>query len=115
MYTSQDPIHIISVDLGSSAPRISNARVENLDSMNTLNSKLSSPSVCAWSYTLFDDAESVLPQHASFHMTYTDTVSVSLATSVLFHYPLPYFIRLPVRLNISLSLFAASVSPFLLR
>lgn len=40
---------------------------------------------------------------------YTDTVSVSLSTSALFHHPVPFFVRLPVTLNVSLSLFAATV------
>lgn len=43
-------------------------------------------------------------------MTYTDTLSVSFSTSVLFHYPLPFFIRLPITLTVSLSLFSSNVS-----
>ncbi|KAI5123634.1 hypothetical protein M0805_003448 [Coniferiporia weirii] len=80
-----DPIHILSVDLGTSAPRIANARVKDRDSGGEE------------------------PDQAIFDMTYTDTLSVSLSTSVLFHYPVPYFVRLPVTLNVSLSLFSSPV------
>ena len=43
-------------------------------------------------------------------MSYIDSVSISISTSVLFNYPFPSFARLPVSLTISLSLFASSVS-----
>ncbi|KAH8120297.1 hypothetical protein DFH11DRAFT_1559364 [Phellopilus nigrolimitatus] len=81
-----DPIQILSVDLGSSAPRISGARI-----------KTRVPGTDEGDQAIFD-------------MTYTDTLSVSLSTSVLFHYPIPYFIRLPITLNVSLSLFSSSVA-----
>ena len=42
-------------------------------------------------------------------MSYIDSVSTSISTSVLFNYPFPSFARLPVSLTISLSLFASSV------
>ncbi|EJD03976.1 uncharacterized protein FOMMEDRAFT_167266 [Fomitiporia mediterranea MF3/22] len=81
-----DPICILSVDLGSSAPRISNARIKDR------NVRLKEP------------------DQAVFDMTYVDTLSVSLSTSVLFHYPIPYFVRLPITLNVALSLFSSSVT-----
>ncbi|THH11111.1 hypothetical protein EW145_g857 [Phellinidium pouzarii] len=80
-----DPIHILSVDLGSSAPRISNTRIKERN-----------PDTTELDQAVFD-------------MNYTDTLSVSLSTSVLFHYPIPYFVRLPITLNVSLSLFSSSV------
>lgn len=43
-------------------------------------------------------------------MTYIDSASISISTSVLFNYPFLSFARLPVSLTISLSLFASSVS-----
>lgn len=44
-------------------------------------------------------------------MSYADTISLSLSTSVLFNYPFASFARLPVSLTISLSHFSSSVSP----
>jgi len=82
-----DPIHVLSVDLGCSAPRISNARLSTRASHEA------------------DDVD-----RAEFDMTYTDTLSVSFTTSVLFHYPVPYFIRLPITLTVSLSLFSSTIT-----
>ncbi|KAI0932339.1 ERMES complex subunit mmm1 [Taiwanofungus camphoratus] len=79
-----DPIKVHSVDLGVSAPRLSRARLKHQDSPN------SDPTI-------------------EFDVTYVDTLSISLSTSVLFNYPLPSFARLPVTLVISLSLFSSSI------
>ncbi|PCH33550.1 maintenance of mitochondrial morphology protein 1 [Wolfiporia cocos MD-104 SS10] len=79
-----DPIKVHSVDLGVSAPRLSRARPRQ-----------SSP----------QNPESAI----EFDMTYVDSLSISLSTSVLFNYPLPSFARLPISLTISLSLFSASI------
>lgn len=43
-------------------------------------------------------------------ISYEDTVSLSLSTSLLFHYPTPSFARLPVSLTLSLDIFSATVS-----
>lgn len=51
----------------------------------------------------------LLEQKVEFDMVYTDSISVSLSTSALFNYPLPYFVRLPVTLTVSLSLFSSNV------
>ncbi|KAI0079606.1 maintenance of mitochondrial morphology protein 1 [Panus rudis PR-1116 ss-1] len=78
------PIHVHSVDLGISAPRLRNARRAATDG----NSR-----------------ESTL----EFDVDYVDTVAVSFSTSMLFNYPFASFARLPVSLTISLSLFSAAV------
>ncbi|KAI0732298.1 maintenance of mitochondrial morphology protein 1 [Fomitopsis betulina] len=78
-----DPIKVHTVDLGTSAPRLSRARqkptIRNADPAIELD------------------------------MDYVDTVSISLSTSVLFNYPFSSFARLPVSLTISLSLFSATI------
>ncbi|OBZ78975.1 Maintenance of mitochondrial morphology protein 1 [Grifola frondosa] len=79
-----DHIKVHSVDLGISAPRLSRAHVKR---------HLSSAS----------DPE------MEFDMTYVDSLSISLSTSVLFNYPFPSFARLPVSLTISLSIFSSSI------
>ncbi|RPD63041.1 maintenance of mitochondrial morphology protein 1 [Lentinus tigrinus ALCF2SS1-6] len=79
-----DYIKVHSVDLGSSAPRLSRARVRRELSLG------SDPEI-------------------DYDMSYMDTASISISTSVLFNYPFPSFARLPVSLTISLSLFASSV------
>jgi len=79
-----DYINIHSVDLGVSAPRLSNARIKRQN-------------------------HSESPSQIEFDVAYTDTISVALSTSCLFNYPLPSFARLPVSLTISLSLFKSSI------
>ncbi|KAI0735277.1 maintenance of mitochondrial morphology protein 1 [Earliella scabrosa] len=79
-----DYIKVHSVDMGSSAPRLSRARVRR---------------------ELSPGAEPEI----EYDMSYIDSVSISISTSVLFNYPFPSFARLPVSLTISLSLFASSV------
>ncbi|KAI0793405.1 maintenance of mitochondrial morphology protein 1 [Abortiporus biennis] len=74
-----DPIKVHSVDLGVSAPRLSGARHKPSE------------------------------DHIELDVNYTDTISISFSTSVLFNYPFPSFARLPVSLTISLSLFSSSV------
>lgn len=78
-------IVIHSVDLGVSAPRITEARL--IPDLNDPNGFV-----------------------AECNMSYIDTVSVSISTSVLFNYPFPMFARLPVSLTLSLSLFSANVT-----
>ncbi|EIM92556.1 uncharacterized protein STEHIDRAFT_89651 [Stereum hirsutum FP-91666 SS1] len=83
-----DPIRVHSVDLGVSAPRLSNARStrpQNID-------------------------RSLGDPQTDLDLTYTDTVSISLSTAYLFNYPMPAFARLPVSVTISLSLFSSSIS-----
>ncbi|VDB84467.1 unnamed protein product [Peniophora sp. CBMAI 1063] len=77
-----DPVQVHAVDLGISAPRLSNARFKHVH-----------------------DAK----DSTEFDLTYIDTVSVSISTAYLFNYPMFAFARLPVSLTISLSLFACSV------
>ncbi|KAI8995533.1 maintenance of mitochondrial morphology protein 1 [Trametes punicea] len=77
-------IQVHSVHLGTSAPRLSRARIRR-------------PS------TLGAEPE------IDYDMTYIDSVSISISTSVLFNYPFPSFARLPVSLTVSLSLFSSSV------
>lgn len=81
-----DHITVHSVDLGTSAPKLSNARVVN------------------------DNDGDSAPTTIEFDMSYTDTISVSLSTSYLFNYPMSSFARLPVSLTISLSLFESKVT-----
>ncbi|KAH7344662.1 hypothetical protein B0J17DRAFT_712316 [Rhizoctonia solani] len=80
-----DSIVIHSVDLGTSAPRISEARL--VPDLNDPNGFV-----------------------AECNLSYIDSVSVSLSTSVLFNYPMPMFARLPVSLTLSLSLFSGNVT-----
>ncbi|KAF5377503.1 hypothetical protein D9615_005264 [Tricholomella constricta] len=80
-----DHIKIHSVDLGVSAPRLYNARLNEQGSSKPLT-------------------------EIDFDTTYTDTVSISLSTSYLFNYPMTSFARLPVSLTISLSQFKSSIN-----
>ncbi|KAJ1311112.1 hypothetical protein OPQ81_009613 [Rhizoctonia solani] len=80
-----DNIVIHSVDLGTGAPRISEARL--VPDLNDPNGFV-----------------------AECNLSYIDSVSVSLSTSVLFNYPVPMFARLPVSLTLSLSLFSGNVT-----
>ncbi|KAH9946769.1 maintenance of mitochondrial morphology protein 1 [Amylocystis lapponica] len=79
-----DPIKVSSVNLGVSAPSLSRARPKYRDVLTS------------------DSA-------IELDLTYVDTVSISLSTSVLLNYPLVAFARLPISLTISLSLFSASI------
>ncbi|KAE9410928.1 maintenance of mitochondrial morphology protein 1 [Gymnopus androsaceus JB14] len=79
-----DHIVVHSVDLGCSAPHLSNGR-------RVQPSSPSNPPI-------------------EFDVDYVDSVSVSLSTSYLFNYPMPLFARLPVSLTISLSLFKSSIT-----
>ncbi|CAE6521656.1 unnamed protein product [Rhizoctonia solani] len=80
-----DNIVIHSVDLGTNAPKISEARL--VPDLNDPNGFV-----------------------AECNLSYIDSVSVSLSTSVLFNYPIPMFARLPVSLTLSLELFSGSVT-----
>ncbi|KAF9515582.1 hypothetical protein BS47DRAFT_1371979 [Hydnum rufescens UP504] len=79
------PVKIHSVTLGTSAPRLSNARVVKSGTSTT--------------------------SCIEFDLTYTDTLSMTLSTSFLFNHPTPSFARLPISLSLSLSLFSAVVTP----
>ncbi|KAH0838434.1 hypothetical protein J3R83DRAFT_6745 [Lanmaoa asiatica] len=84
--TFLDHITIHAVDLGNSAPLLSNAQlVDGTGETSDLTS-------------------------VKFHMSYADSVSVSLSTAYLFNYPMSCFARLPVSLTISLDLFESSAS-----
>ncbi|KAH8100634.1 maintenance of mitochondrial morphology protein 1 [Cristinia sonorae] len=81
--TFVDPIKVHSVDLGTRAPTLSNAR-------RKLNLSLQTESV-------------------ELDIAYSDTLSISISTAVLFNYPFASFARLPVSLTITLSLLSTSV------
>ncbi|KAG1716568.1 hypothetical protein ID866_620 [Astraeus odoratus] len=81
-----DHITVHAVDLGSSAPHLSNARTADAsDACDTL-------------------------AHVKFDLSYIDSVSISLSTTYLFNYPMPSFARLPVSLTISLSAFQSTIT-----
>ena len=90
-----------SVNLGSSAPRISNARVHRDPSPGSDPVSTSREAVAT---------RLTLSQEIHCNISYVDTVAISISTSVLFNYPFPSFARLPASLTISLALFAAPVS-----
>lgn len=91
------------MDLGVSAPKLSNARV--------VNGGAGDPSQpVSLQALLTQNSLSLGTQMIEFDMTYTDTISMSLSTSYLFNYPMSSFARLPVSLTISLSLFESKVS-----
>ncbi|KAJ7630637.1 maintenance of mitochondrial morphology protein 1 [Roridomyces roridus] len=79
-----DHINIHSVDLGVSAPKLSNARIKRQNCAEPLS-------------------------EVEVEVSYTDTTSIALSTAYLFNYPMPSFARLPVSLTISLSLFKSSI------
>ena len=91
-----------SVDMGSSAPQLSRARVRRELSPGA-------EPVCTNACVIGTGAD-CRGQEIEYDMSYIDSVSISISTSVLFNYPFPSFARLPVSLTISLSLFASSVS-----
>jgi len=78
-----DYITIHSVNLGTSAPSLFNARVRK-----------DQPDL----------------QEIEFDASYIDTLSLSLSTSYLFNYPTPSFAKLPISLTISLSQFKSSIT-----
>jgi len=75
-----DPIRVLAVDLGASAPQVTSATLAN-----SLSSR--------------DEIELAI--------SYSDTVSITISSSVLIHYPVPYFIRLPITLSICIATFSA--------
>ncbi|KAI0048354.1 hypothetical protein FA95DRAFT_1517591 [Auriscalpium vulgare] len=81
-----DPIQVHAVDIGTSAPRLSNAKM-----------------------TPVSADEHGRESEIEFDLVYTDTVSVSLSTAYLFNYPMFAFARLPVSVTISLSIFSCSI------
>ena len=91
-----------SVDLGFSAPTLSNARIHKSHQDPTLAVRLIHYGEHPKFYSFLQDIE--------FDATYTDTLSVSLSTFYLFNYPMATFARLPISLTISLSQFKSSVS-----
>ncbi|KZS92943.1 hypothetical protein SISNIDRAFT_454891 [Sistotremastrum niveocremeum HHB9708] len=80
-----DFIKVHSVDIGASAPSFSKVSIVR----NT-------PS-------------SLPPTNTVFHITYTDSISISISTSILLHYPSANFARLPVALSVSLALFSSEL------
>ncbi|OJA10766.1 hypothetical protein AZE42_00318 [Rhizopogon vesiculosus] len=98
----EDHITVHSVDLGISAPKLTNARVVN-DSVRDSSLPVSLQAL------LTQNSLSLGTQMIEFDMAYTDTISISLSTSYLFNYPMSSFARLPVLLTISLSLFESKV------
>lgn len=96
----QDPIRVHAVDLGSGCPHVSDVHFEHGESLSDVVRAIS---------TDVRGTDGLL-QKIKLRLSYTDTVSVSISTSILFNYPAPYFARLPVSLSISLSLFSSLVS-----
>jgi maintenance of morphology protein 1 len=83
----QDPVFIESVALGTSAPRLSNARI------------------------LPPPQDHIGPPDIQFDAEYTDdAVSVRLTTSLFFNQPVPAFARLPVSLSLTLDAFRATLT-----
>ncbi|KAI6132697.1 maintenance of mitochondrial morphology protein 1 [Pisolithus croceorrhizus] len=80
-----DHITVHAVDLGNSAPQLSNAQMVDAS-----------------------EVHHALP-YVKFDMSYSDTISVSLSTTYLLNYPMSSFARLPVSLTISLSRFESSI------
>ncbi|KDQ08454.1 hypothetical protein BOTBODRAFT_165878 [Botryobasidium botryosum FD-172 SS1] len=76
-----DPVKIHAVDLGVGAPRLFNARAKVSNNSSSL-------------------------KEIQFDITYRDTFAVSLSTALIFNYPTPSFARLPISVNLSLSLFS---------
>ncbi|KAI6136769.1 hypothetical protein F5141DRAFT_1076555 [Pisolithus sp. B1] len=81
-----DHITVHAVDLGNSAPQLSNVQMVDAS-----------------------EVHDALP-YVKFDMSYSDTISVSLSTTYLFNYPMSSFARLPVSLTISLSRFESSIT-----
>jgi len=79
-----DQIEVHSVNLGVSAPRLSNARSRPVAGPDPL-------------------------ERNEFDVMYKDDVSISLSTAYLFNYPTIGFARLPVSVTILLSLFSCRV------
>jgi maintenance of mitochondrial morphology protein 1 len=75
------------VTLGTSAPRLSNARILPLPSKHQTG-----------------------PPDIQFDAEYTDAVSVRLTTSLFFNQPVPAFARLPVSLSLTLDAFRATLN-----
>jgi len=82
------PIKVHSVSLGTSSPKFTNARIRNVQE------KQSSSTVA----------------HIDEDLTYTDTLSMSLSTSLLLNYPTAQFARLPISLTLSLSIFSGTIT-----
>jgi len=76
------------VTLGTSAPRLSNARIVPLSKPQTQTG----------------------PPDIQFDAEYTDAISVRLTTSLFFSQPVPAFARLPVSLSLTLDAFRATLS-----
>jgi maintenance of morphology protein 1 len=75
------------VTLGTSAPRLSNARICPLSKQHHAG-----------------------PPDIQFDAEYTDAISVRLTTSLFFSQPVPAFARLPVSLSLTLDAFRATLS-----
>ncbi|ORY25280.1 hypothetical protein BCR39DRAFT_544734 [Naematelia encephala] len=71
-----DPIHVTALNLGSSFPLLSNARIRPADSQGRIR--------------------------AEIDIDYLDSVSLSLSTAVLINFPRPRFAVLPVSLGVEL-------------
>ncbi|PVF92466.1 hypothetical protein CPB86DRAFT_819611 [Serendipita vermifera] len=83
-----DPIFVDAVSLGSSAPRLYNARILPKVQSNGTTS---------------------IPSRIQIDAAYTDTISLRLTTSLVFHQPVPFFARLPVSLSLMLNILKATI------
>ncbi|TFK57326.1 hypothetical protein OE88DRAFT_1722240 [Heliocybe sulcata] len=99
-----DPIKVHSVNLGTSAPKITSARLHIPPSTSSSRSLSKSKAK--------QDGIPPLqtPPTAQFTMAYTDTVSIALSTACLLNYPFQGFARLPVSLVIELDIFESPIT-----
>lgn len=95
----QDPIQVTALSLGNSFPLLSNARIRPADGLGHIVSR-SAP-------TMMTVADS---QRAEIDIDYTDSISLSLSTSVLINFPRPRFAVLPVALGVELVSIGGTVS-----
>lgn len=81
-----DHVKVHSVDIGTSCPRLARARVDRDEPERKDRGEMT-----------------------TFSVSYRDSVSISLSTSIVLHYPRPFFARLPIALTLSLVLFSSNL------
>jgi len=81
-----DHVKVHSVDIGTSSPRLTRARVDRGEPERN------------------DRGDAT-----TFNVSYRDSISISLSTSIVLHYPRPFFARLPIALTLSLVLFSSNL------
>ncbi len=96
--SSQDPISVTSLNLGNSYPLLSNARIRPADGQGGIVSRCRDDSRERNSLS----SHSPQPQRLEVDIDYSDSLHLSLATSLLVNFPLPKFAVLPVALGVEL-------------